>query len=142
MVLGLASGLHLTGILFDMMLQGTLPVTNVYSAILCAGGIGVLASAGLERRYRNGIGLIAAAMFGLGALVGAHGIAPGGVRGLAAEALDARFWLAAFVTLLALGFGMRTPRASVRSSVRVRSRKAVAGSLDVALSAVSPKPRA
>jgi hypothetical protein len=137
MVLLLAIGLHLTGILFDMMLQGTLPVTNVYSAILCAGGIGVLASAGLERKCRNGVGLIAAAMFGLGALVGAHGIAPGGASGLAAEALDAGFWLAAFVTLLALWFGMRSPRAPVRSSVRARSGKAVRGSLDVVLSAVS-----
>lgn len=127
MVLVLGAALHVIGIVFDMMLQGTLPVTNVYSGIVAAGGIAVLLSAALERKYRNGIGLIAAAIVGLGTLVGAHGVAPGGVSALAAEVLDAGFWLAAVVTLLVLLLGMRPPRASARWSVRARGSKAVPG---------------
>lgn len=115
MLLVLAAALHLTGILFDMMLQGTLPVTNVYSAILSAGAMGVLLSAALERKYRNGIGLVAAASVGLSTLVGAHGIAPGGVSALAAEVLDASFWVAVVVTLLTLGFGLRPGRRTLFS---------------------------
>ena len=125
MLLVLASALHVTGILFDMMLQGTLPVTNVYSAIICAGGITVLISAALERKYRNGVGLIAAAIVGLGTLAGAHSMAPGGTGALAAEVFDAGFWLAAIGTLLLLLFGLRPPRASARWSVRARGSKAV-----------------
>jgi hypothetical protein len=129
MLLVLAAALHMTGILFDMMLQGTLPITNVYSAIICAGVSGVLLNAGLERKYRNGIGLISAAIVGLGTLAGAHGIAPGGAHALATEVFDPGFWLAAVVTLLTLGLGLRPPRSSVRWSVRARDSKAVPGSV-------------
>jgi hypothetical protein len=107
MLLVVAAALHVSGILFDMMLQGTLPVTNVYSGIVCAGGIGVVLSVAFERQYRNGIGLGAAATVGIVALVGAHAIAPGGVSALAAEALDAGFWLAAGAMLLTLRSGLR-----------------------------------
>jgi hypothetical protein len=106
MLLVLAAGLHGTGVMFDMMLQGTLPVTNLYSATICAGGILVLLCAALERRYRNGIGLIAAAILGPAALAGAHGIAPGGAGAMATEAFGMPFWLALATTLLALRLGL------------------------------------
>jgi hypothetical protein len=119
MVLAVAAALHMTGIVFDMMLQGTLPITNVYSTIISAGGVGVLLSAALERRYRNGICLIAAATIGISTIAGAHSIAPGGAITFAAEVLDAGFWLAAIATLLTLWL------ASVRSGVRAAGRNAV-----------------
>jgi hypothetical protein len=72
----------------------------------CAGEIGVVLSATLERKYRNGIGLGAAAAVGVGTLVDAHALAPGG-GAPAAEALDAGFWLAAGVMLLTLRSGRR-----------------------------------
>jgi hypothetical protein len=125
MLLVLGSALHVTGILFDMMLQGTLPVTNVYSAIICAGGITVLICAALERKYRNGTSLIGAAIVGVGTLAGAHSLAPGGTSALAAEVLDAGFLLAAIGTLLLLRFGLRPPRPTARWSVRARASKAV-----------------
>ena len=124
-LLVLGSALHLTGILFDMMLQGTLPITNVYSAIICGGGITVLIGAALELKYRNGAGLIAASVVGLGTLAGAHSMAPGGARALAAEVLDAGFLLAAIATLLLLLWGRRAPRASARWAVRARRSKAI-----------------
>jgi hypothetical protein len=118
MLLVPGAALHVTGILFDMMLRGTLPVTNVYSAVICAGGIGVLSSAALERQYRNGFGLIAAAAIGLGTLAGAHGIAPGGASRLAIEVFDAEFSLAAAATAIAVALAQRSRFSRYRASTR------------------------
>jgi hypothetical protein len=116
MLLGLAGALHMTGILFDMMLQGTLPVTNLYSAIVSGGIIAVFISAALERKYRNGLGLVAASLAGLWTVVGAHGLAPGGIAALAAEAIDAGLLLAACVAALTLWFGLRPLQPFARAS--------------------------
>lgn len=107
MLLVLAGVLHAIGILFDMMLQGTLPVTNVYSATITAGAVGVVLGMILERKYRNGIALVGAAIAGLGTLIGAHLIAPGGARGLSAQVLDTGFYVAVAATVLTLSFAFR-----------------------------------
>jgi hypothetical protein len=95
-------------------------VSNVYSAVISAGGVGVLLSAALERRYRNGLGLIAAAIVGLGTLVGAHGIAPGGAGALATQVLDVEFWLAAAATVIAIALPKMSPLSGFRASMRVK----------------------
>jgi hypothetical protein len=102
MLLVLAGALHAIGILFDMMLQGTLPVTNFYSGVIVAGALAVLLGAMIERVYSNGIGLGAAAVAGLGTIVAAHSVAPGGAMALASAVLDTPFWIATIVTVIAL----------------------------------------
>jgi hypothetical protein len=125
MLLVLGAAVHVTGILFDMMLQGTLPVTNVYSAVICGGGIGVLLSAALERKYRNGVGLIAGAIVGLGTVGGAHGMTPGGAGRLATEVLNAEFRVAAAATVIAIvveGLSRSSGyRASTSEAVRIEA---------------------
>jgi hypothetical protein len=113
-LLALAVTMHVTGIMFDMMLQGTLPITNLYSALLAAGIVAVVFSAALERKYRNGIALHAAAILGLAAVIAASGMAPGGVMALAAEALNPAFLLAAVAALLTLWLVLRPLKVSLR----------------------------
>jgi hypothetical protein len=125
LLLTLGATLHATGMLFDAMLQGTLPVTNAYSALIAAGAMGVLVGAGVERRYRNGVGLMAAAVIGLGTVAAAHGLAPGGARALALELFDARFGLAVAISSLALAFGLRPPRASLQAPVHLRGARRI-----------------
>ena len=127
MLLVLAAALHLTGILFDVMLQGTLPITNVYSGLVVTGAMGVVFCAALERTYRNGVGLSVSLILGLSTLVGAHGLAPGGVAALGAQVFDADFLLAALVTLLTLCLVLRPTRVAPHWPVRARGSNAKAG---------------
>ena len=115
MLVVVAAALHATGILFDMMLQGTLPITNVYSGIVCAGLVAVLAGAAPRRKWLEWYRLLQRRSSDQ-PLIGAHGVAPGGLSALFAEALDIAFWLAAVVTLLALC--MASTRGRVRAVMR------------------------
>ena len=105
-----AAALHATGILFDMMLQGTLPVTNVYSAIVCGGFISVLVGGLLEARLRNGLAASAAAVFGVCALTAAHAMTPGGTRALAGAVFDRTFVIAAIAAVATLAVQSLGPR--------------------------------
>jgi hypothetical protein len=93
-LLPLAAAVHATGILFDMMLQGTWPITNLYSGISLGGWILVLLGTLLEHRHRSGVALGGAAIAGLVSLVAAHAIVPGGALALVVNILDGPFWLA------------------------------------------------
>jgi hypothetical protein len=102
LVLGLA--LHTTGLLFDMMLQGRLPTTNVYSSIIFAGWCVALAGGAVERARRNGVGILAATLAGLSALIGAHALTPGGTVALSRAVLDLTFLAAAIAAALIIWF--------------------------------------
>ena len=99
----LALLLHASGVLFDMMLEGRLPTANTYSVIIVA-GLGLALLGGIrERLMPNGVGLMAAALVGLAALVAAHSVAPGGAVGLLGNAVDFSF----IVTVVAAGLVLR-----------------------------------
>ena len=72
----LAGLLHTAGLLLVMMLEGRLPITNVYERILMIGWAAVLVAGAAEIRWRNGVGATAAAVAGLVALAVAQGLAP------------------------------------------------------------------
>jgi hypothetical protein len=98
----LACVLHTAGLLFEMMLEGRPPVTNVYSSLIFAGWVAVLVGMAVERRHRNGIGMVVAALAGLVTLTVAHGLAPGGAMALMRAVLDINFWLAIAAIAIAL----------------------------------------
>jgi hypothetical protein len=98
LVLGLA--LHTAGLLFDMMLEGRLPTTNLYSSIILAGWCVALAAAVAERARRDGIGMLVASLAGLAAVAGAHGLTAGGTVALFRAVLDLAFLVAAITAAL------------------------------------------
>ncbi len=102
LVLGLA--LHTGGLLFDMMLEGRLPTTNMYSSIVLAGWCVALAGAAAERARRNGIGILVATIAGLAAVIGAHGLTLGGTVALSRAVLDLTFLAAAIAAALIAWF--------------------------------------
>jgi hypothetical protein len=106
----LACGLHTAGLLFEMMLEGRPPVTNVYSSLIFAGWVAVLLGMAVERLHRNGIGMVAAALAGLVTLIVAHSLAPGGAMALMRAVLDIQFWLAIAAIAIALAASGATER--------------------------------
>lgn len=101
----LAWVVHTVGLLFDMMLEGRPPMTNVYSSIIFAGWGVVLLGVGVERLWRNGIGMVTAALAGLTTLIVAHSLAPGGGVELMRAALNISFWFATIALIIALRLG-------------------------------------
>lgn len=111
----LACALHVAGVLFDMTLEGRLPMTNAYSSIILA-GLGLMPfGVAVERFARNGIGILAAALAGLVTITIAHSLAPGGALALWRAALDENFWIAAIASMIACGFGRRALTTTARS---------------------------
>jgi ABC-type transport system involved in cytochrome c biogenesis permease subunit len=102
LVLGLA--LHATGLLFDMMLEGRLPTTNVYSSIILAGWCVALVGGAAERARRNGVGLLIATLAGLSAVIGAHSLTAGGTLALSRAVLDLAFLAAVTAAALTVWF--------------------------------------
>jgi hypothetical protein len=100
LLIGLAAVLHTVGLAFDMMLSGHPPVTNRYSLIIFAGwGIAWLAFVAAQVR-RNSMGMAAAALSGVIALIVAHSLAPGGLLALMHAVFDLTFLAAALVAAL------------------------------------------
>jgi hypothetical protein len=119
LVLGLA--LHTAGLLFDMMLEGRLPTTNLYSSIILAGWCVALAGAAAERARRNGIGLLVATVAGLAAVIGAHGLTAGGTVALSRAVLDPAFLAAAIAAALVVWLtagGGRTGRQIIKNPAK------------------------
>jgi hypothetical protein len=98
LVLGLA--LHATGLLSDMMLEGRLPTTNVYSSIMLAGWCVALLGGAVERARHNGVGILVATLAGVSAVIAAHGLAAGGTVALSRAVLDLTFLAAAVAATL------------------------------------------
>jgi hypothetical protein len=105
MLVALAFVLHTAGLLFEMMLEGRPPVTNIYAVIISAGWLLVVLAGGIERVLRNRIGTIAAALAGVTALTVSHSMAPGGASELMRSVLSGSFWLtcAAVIAVLYVG---------------------------------------
>jgi cytochrome c-type biogenesis protein CcsB len=96
---------HTAGLIFRMALEGRPPVTNLYSSAVFIGwgavGLGLI----LERVYRLGLGLAAAAVIGFVTLIIAHNLALGGdTMEMMRAVLDTNFWLATHVVVITLGY--------------------------------------
>ena len=104
----LAFALHTAGLLFEMMLEGRPPITNVYVLIIFAGWGAVLVAGAVERLVRNGWGTTIAALAGAQTLGLAHSLAPGGATELLRAVLNVSFWLACAALALALYVGRDT----------------------------------
>jgi hypothetical protein len=100
MLLVLGLGLHTTGLLFDMMLEGRPPTTNVYSSIILGGWCVALVGGAAERARRDGLGILVATLAGLSAVIGAHGLTAGGTVALSRAVLDLTFVAAAIAAAL------------------------------------------
>lgn len=94
--------LHTLVLLFDMMLQGRPPVTNTYSVIVFAGWAAVAIGVGVEWFARNGFGVLAASVAGLGALATASGLAPTGTLELMRSVSGLSFWTTAAAVVVVL----------------------------------------
>ena len=96
---------HTAALGWRVYLSGRPPVTNLYSsAIFIAWGAALLA-AGLEFFFRNGIGILTAAVIGFLSLVVAINLAGDGDTMKVLQAvLDTNFWLATHVVVIVLGY--------------------------------------
>lgn len=98
--------LHSGGLIFRMYLQGRPPVTTLYSSAIFVAWGGVLMAMGVERFFKNGLGLLVASAAGFVSLFVAHNLAGSDgdtLRELQAV-LDTNFWLATHVVLITLGY--------------------------------------
>ncbi len=101
----LAWAIHTLGMFARIVLQGRPPVTNLYSSAVYVGwaaaGLGLL----LERRARNGIGIVAASTIGFATLLIAHHLAAqGDSMEMMRAVLDSNFWLATHVVAVTTGY--------------------------------------
>ncbi len=104
-VLIFAWAIHTIGLFARIVLQGRPPVTNLYSSAVYVGwaaaGLGLL----LERRARNGIGIVAASTIGFATLLVAHHLAAqGDSMEMMRAVLDSNFWLATHVVAVTTGY--------------------------------------
>lgn len=122
-LVALAFVLHTAGLLFEMMLEGRPPVTNLYSTFVFSGWALVLAGGVLERTRRTGVRIAVATMSAFIAIALAHGLAPGGAVELLRAALGPSFWLAVLATsgLLCFAAGATLPGVDLRLRGRVRA---------------------
>jgi hypothetical protein len=116
----LAFTLHTAGLLFEMMLEGRPPVTNVYAVIIFAGWCVALIAGILERFLRNGMGAVAATAAAGAAIGGAHSLAPGGAAEMIRSLLSASFLLACFAAVIILWL---QPRSARRPTHRALTRR-------------------
>jgi len=97
--------LHTAGLVFRMALEGRPPVTNLYSSAVFVGWGAAVLGLVLERFWRNGVGVIAAAVVGFVSLIIAHHLALGGdTLEMMRAVLDNNFWLATHVVTVTLGY--------------------------------------
>ncbi|HTH46490.1 MAG TPA: cytochrome c biogenesis protein CcsA [Candidatus Limnocylindria bacterium] len=101
----LAFVIHMSGLLFRMVLEGRPPVTNLYSSAIFIGWGAVVLGMVLERFWRNAIGLTVGSLLGFITLVIAHNLALDGDTMIMLRAvLDTNFWLATHVVIVTLGY--------------------------------------
>jgi ABC-type transport system involved in cytochrome c biogenesis permease subunit len=101
----LAVVVHTSGLVFRMVLEGRPPVTNLYSSAVFIGWAAVLLGLVLEKFFKDGIGLGAAAAVGATTQIIAHNLALGGdTMEMMRAVLDTNFWLATHVITITLGY--------------------------------------
>ena len=97
--------IHTAGLVTRMVLEGRPPVTNLYSSAIFIGWGAVVLGMVLERIYKDGIGVVVAAMLGLVTQLIAHNLALGGdTMEMLQAVLDTNFWLATHVVVITLGY--------------------------------------
>ena len=101
----LALIVHTAGLLLRMWLERRPPVTNLYSSAIFIGWAVAVLGVVLERVYRVGIGVAAAALIGFMTLIIAHNLALGGdTMEMMRAVLDSNFWLTSHVITITLGY--------------------------------------
>ena len=104
-LVGLGFVIHTAGLVFRIVLEGRPPVTNLYSSAIFIGWGSIILGLGLERIYKDAIGLVVASFMGFVTLIVAHNLALGGDTLHMLEAvLDTNFWLATHVVIVTLGY--------------------------------------
>ena len=101
----LALGIHTTGLIYRMMLEGRPPVTNLYSSAIFIGWGACVLGLILERFHKNGIGIVTASGIGFITLIIAHHLAlEGDTMEMMRAVLDTNFWLATHVVAVTVGY--------------------------------------
>lgn len=101
----LAFVVHTAALIARMWLEGRPPVTNLYASAIFVGWGCVGLGLALEWLYRNGIGLVVAAVTGFLSLIVAHHLGQGtDTLEMMQAVLDTNFWLATHVTIITLGY--------------------------------------
>lgn len=101
----LALAIHLSGLLFRMVLEGRPPVTNLYSSAIFIGVGACILGVVLELFWRNAIGLMVSSVIGFVTLIIAHHLAlSGDTMEMMRAVLDSNFWLGTHVVVVTLGY--------------------------------------
>ena len=104
-LLALAFVIHTIGLVYRMVLEGRPPVTNLYSSAIFIGWGAVLLGLILEKFYKNGIGVVVAAVIGFITLIIAHHLAlEGDTMEMMRAVLDSNFWLTVHVITVTVGY--------------------------------------
>jgi ABC-type transport system involved in cytochrome c biogenesis permease subunit len=101
----LTLAVHTWALAGRMYLQGRPPVTNLYSAAVFVGWVGIVIALILEALFRKGIGTVVAALVGFATMKIALFLGESGDTLQMMEAvLDTNFWLATHVTIVTSGY--------------------------------------
>ncbi|MEK7298607.1 MAG: cytochrome c biogenesis protein CcsA [Candidatus Margulisiibacteriota bacterium] len=100
-----AMSLQWIGILMRMVIDGRPPVTNLYSSAVFVGGVAAVLAWLMEKRFKNGISLLAGSILAVSTLIIAHQL------GLQSDpmpvmqaVLDSNFWLSTHVICICIGY--------------------------------------
>ncbi len=100
-----AFSIHTIGLVFRMYLEGRPPVTNLYSSAIFIGWGAVILGMILERIFKGGIGLVAAAFIGFVTQIIAHHLSlSGDTMEMLQAVLDTNIWLATHVVVITTGY--------------------------------------
>ncbi len=101
----LAFVVHTIGLGFRMYLEGRPPVTNLYSSAIFVGWAAVILGMVLEKIFKGGIGLVAAAFVGFVTQIIAHHLSMSGdTMEMLRAVLDTNIWLATHVVVITAGY--------------------------------------
>jgi len=103
-VLTVAFSLSTFGLAARVYMQGYAPVTNLYSSAVFIGWFCVAMGLFLEWLFKNGIGVVLAAVIGCVTLIIAHNLADGDTMQMMQAVLDSNFWLSTHVIAVTIGY--------------------------------------
>lgn len=104
-VLLLTLAVHSFGLLARMYISGRPPVTNLYSSAVFVGWGTIGLALFLELMFRNGLGMVTAAISGFVSLLIAHHLSgDGDTMEMLQAVLDTNIWLATHVVIITLGY--------------------------------------
>ena len=101
----IAFAVHTYGLVARIYIQERPPVTNLYSSAIFVSWAAIPLCLYLEKRYKNGIPAVAAAILGFSTLIIAHYLSfSGDTLEMMRAVLDSNFWLATHVPTVTLGY--------------------------------------